>query len=83
MTIRSDSMTVVLYINRQGGTQSVSLCKEVIRVLVWCSHREISLVAVHLPGQDNTIADALSRPYRLASSGSTVRGSSVDWCLDP
>ena len=51
-------------------------------MLVWCSHRGISLGAVHLPGQDNTIADALSHPHQPSSSGGTVRGSSVDWCLD-
>ena len=81
VTVRSDNQTVVSYINKQGGTRSPSLCKEVSKLWLWCDKRDIRLKAVHLPGQDNTIADALSRKGQSISRPKAIRGSSVEWCL--
>ena len=59
--VRTDNTAVAAYLNRQGGTRSPSLCREVIRLLAWCESREISLMGEHVPGVDNQVADALSR----------------------
>nr|XP_025037028.1 uncharacterized protein LOC112544649 [Pelodiscus sinensis] len=63
--ILSDNMTTVYYINRQGGAQSQSLCAEAIALWDWCIHHKISLIAEYLPGQQNSMADALSRHFSL------------------
>ena len=59
--VRTDNSTVVSYINRQGGTHSPSLCLATWELLQWCIPRGISLVATHLAGKKNSLADALSR----------------------
>lgn len=58
-------MTTVYYINRQDGARSWSLCAEAIALWNWCIHHKISLIAEYLPGQQNSIADALSRHFFL------------------
>ncbi len=59
--VRSDSTTVVSYINHQGGVHSVSLHRKARDLLLWAHARGVSLRAVHLPGEDNVAADLLSR----------------------
>ena len=84
VAVRSDNQTVVSYINKQGGTRSPSLCLEVCKLLSWCRRWDISLIASFLPGQDNTIADRLSRRLQKHSTRDRpVRGSSVEWRLNP
>ena len=71
--VRSDSLTVVAYINHQGGTHSVPLCLETLRLLTWCRQEGIALSASHIPGQQNLVADFLSRGKFLPS----------EWSLHP
>ena len=59
--IRSDNSTVVCYINRQGGTKSPQLCMIVWNIFQWCLNRNISILAAHIPGKKNSLADSLSR----------------------
>ncbi|KAI2647798.1 hypothetical protein H4Q32_031262 [Labeo rohita] len=59
--IRSDSMTVVSYINRQGGLSSRHLFTLVEGLLEWAQCNLASLRAVHVPGRLNQGADMLSR----------------------
>ena len=59
--IHSDNMSVVTYINNQGGTCSARICDMAITLWEFCIKRNISISAVHLPGVDNTKADRLSR----------------------
>ncbi|XP_033633162.1 uncharacterized protein LOC117294756 [Asterias rubens] len=61
--VQSDNTTVVSYINRQGGTRSPQLCAHTWELLHWCMHNEVSLTAIHLPGEENVTADALSRGW--------------------
>ena len=63
--IRSDNSTVVAYINKEGGTRSISLCRETILMFEWCIERNIQLLAIHIPGVENTKADCLSRDASL------------------
>ena len=47
-------------INRQGGTHSSQLCAQTWELLHWCIRHGIVLSAIHLPGNRNDLADALS-----------------------
>ncbi|KAL0204018.1 hypothetical protein M9458_002036, partial [Cirrhinus mrigala] len=59
--VRSDSMTVVSYINRQGGLSSKCLFTLVEGLLEWALLNLCSLRATHVPGRLNQGADMLSR----------------------
>ncbi|XP_051959811.1 uncharacterized protein LOC127627466, partial [Xyrauchen texanus] len=59
--VRTDSTTVVAYINRQGGVRSLHMSQLARRLLLWSQQRLESLRATHIPGNLNVIADALSR----------------------
>ena len=61
--IQCDNTTVVAYINRQGGTRSPQLCAHTWKLLHWCVRNRVDLTAVHLPGEYNVDADALSRGW--------------------
>ena len=71
--VRSDNTTTVAYINRQGGTHSLSLWRLTKKLFDWCLAHGVSLQARHLPGKLNTIADMLSR----------LHGSPTEWSLNP
>ncbi len=59
--VRSDSMTVVAYINRQGGLRSHSLDRIACRLLFWSQKELLSLRAFHVPGRFNLGTYMLSR----------------------
>merc|ERR1712074_235830 len=59
--IRSDNTTVCSYLNKKGGTRSQTLCQQTIDLWDWCINHQIELIAMHVPGVDNVLADALSR----------------------
>ncbi|KAJ8024145.1 hypothetical protein HOLleu_36791 [Holothuria leucospilota] len=61
VSILSDNSTTVAYLNRQGGTRSLHLCLETWDLLLLCQSLNISLRATHLAGEQNVLADALSR----------------------
>ena len=64
--VQTDNMTVLHYINKLGGTKSLSLCNLTIDLINWCTSHKIDLIAKHIPGVQNTLADMLSRkiyPY--------------------
>ena len=59
--ILSDNSTTVSYINKQGGTHSLSLFKLAQDLWDCCDLHQITPTALHLAGVDNVLADALSR----------------------
>ena len=59
--VRSDNTTTCCYINKFGGTKSPELCQTALRLWEWCITHQIELIAVHVPGVDNVLADFLSR----------------------
>ncbi len=71
--IRSDSRSVVSYINHQGGLVSKLLCMLANGLLVWAQNNLRSLKATHVPGKINQGADVLSRN----------NVSSEEWTLHP
>ncbi len=59
--VRTDNTAAVSYINRLGGIRSHRMSQLARHLLLW-SHKQFkSLRAVHIPGQLNRAADALSR----------------------
>lgn len=61
--VKTDSSTVVSYINKFGGMQSVSLDRLAGSIWEWCFQRNFFLVAQHIPGVENVYADRLSRNF--------------------
>ena len=72
--VATDNTTVVAYINKEGGMKSGSLCALLWRILSWCTRKQVTLRARHIPGQLNVIADKLSR------LGQTIQ---TEWSLHP
>ena len=74
VTAMCDNSTVVAYVNKQGGTVSRALCLLTSPLLRWTESFDFHLDARYLPGQDNVLADVLSR-----------RGQAVgtEWSLHP
>ncbi len=64
--IRSDSMSVVSFINHQGGVSSKRLIILAEHLLEWAQLNLRSLRAAHLPGRLNQGADMLSRSNVLS-----------------
>ena len=59
--VATDNTTVVAYINKEGGMKSGSLCALLWRILSWCTRKQVSLKARHIPSRLNVIADNVSR----------------------
>ena len=72
--VNSDNSTVVAYINKQGGTRSVSLMKETYLLFDFLQSHQLLLRASYLPGAKNVIADSLSRRNQVLPS---------EWTLHP
>ena len=70
--VKSDNSTVVSYINHQGGTHSVPLCMATLHLLSWCRQKNIFLTASHILGEQNLVADFLSRGNFLPSEWSLL-----------
>ena len=61
VTVMCDNSTVVAYVSKQGGTHSRSMCELTSRLLKWTEDIDVHLEARYLPGQNNVLADLLSR----------------------
>ncbi len=59
--VRSDSRSMVSYINHQGALVSERLCTLANDLLVWAQNNKRSLKVTHVPGKMNQGADMLSR----------------------
>jgi ribonuclease HI len=59
--IQTDNTTVISYINKAGGTRSLQLCQLTWEMFTWCMEGQVSLQAIHIPGESNLLADKLSR----------------------
>ncbi len=56
-----DNTSAVSYLMKQGGTHSRALLKLTHRTLTFTRKLKVTLVAKHIPGQDNVLADMASR----------------------
>ena len=61
VTVMCDNSTVVAYVSKRGGTHSRSMCELTSRLLKWTEDIDVHLEARYLPGQNNVLADLLSR----------------------
>ena len=59
--IATCNTTVVSYIYKEAGMQLGPLCALLWRILTWCTNKQVSLNALHIPGLLNMAADNLSR----------------------
>ena len=66
--LSTDNTTVVSFVKRQGGTHSLSLFHETRRLFRQCSDLQVTLMAKHIPGRLNVLADGLSRRHQLLPS---------------
>ena len=62
--MKLDNVTAVTYINKLGGTHSLPLCQLALTIWDWSIQKNIFLVAEHLPGKDNLVADKESRSMK-------------------
>ena len=67
-------LTVVAYVNKQGGTVSRPLCLLTSRLLRWTESFDVHLEARYLPGESNVLADVLSRRGQVVGT---------EWSLHP
>ena len=66
--VSTDNSTVVVFINKQGGTHSAEMCTLLWKIMTWCHHYQITLKARHIPGCLNVMADLLSRSNQVQST---------------
>ncbi|XP_069828840.1 zinc finger protein 850-like [Dendropsophus ebraccatus] len=59
--IQSDNSATLFYVNKQGGTKSVSLMKECRCLIMWAEEHLLDLKTIHIRGVLNKAADWLSR----------------------
>ena len=57
--------TALTYLRKEGGTRSPLLNTLAQEILRWTESLSIRLAPQFLPGSDNVLADALSRPHQL------------------
>ena len=74
VTAMCDNSTVVAYVNKQGGTVSRALCLLTSRLLRWTESFDVLLDARYLPGENNVLADVLSRRGQVVGA---------EWSLYP
>ena len=55
--LRLDNVTAIAFLNRMGGTYSVSLCNLAVQIWKRCLERNMFIHAKHLPGKLNVRAD--------------------------
>ena len=60
-----DNTTAVAYLRKEGGTRSPLLNNLAQEILRWTESLSIRLAPQFLPGSNNVLADALSRPHQL------------------
>ena len=63
-----DNTTAVAYLRKEGGTRSPLLNSLAQEILRWTESLYIRLAPQFLPGSNNVLADALSRPHQLPHS---------------
>jgi hypothetical protein len=70
--VYTDNTTVASYINKQGGTVSLSLSLQAESLLLWADSRNMALLAAFVPGRLNVLADALSRSHLVVQTEWTL-----------
>ena len=74
-----DNMTAVAYLRRQGGTLSPALNAVTQRILHWAEELNIIPMPQFVPGRNNVVADALSRPNQVLGSEWMLHQDVFNW----
>ena len=78
-SLRIDNLSVVYYINKQGGTRSVALMREAFKVLRLAQSLNVTLLASHIKGELNVLADLLSRSEVVLKTEWRLDDASFRW----
>ena len=73
ITVLIDNTTAVACLNQMGTCHSTTINRLVVNIWEWCITHNIWLTASHIPGINNTAADAESRKTRRET----------EWSLNP
>ena len=68
LAVYCDNVTAVAYLRKEGGTRSPLLNTIAQEILRWSESLDIRLAPQFIPGSNNVLADALSRPHQLPHS---------------
>ena len=79
VAVFSDNMTAVAYLRRQGGTLFPALNVVAQRALRWAEQLNIILMPQFVPGRNNVVADALSRPDQVLGSEWMLHQDVFNW----
>ena len=79
VAVFSDNTTAVAYLRRQGRTLSPALNAVAKRVLRWAEQLNIVLMPQFVPGRNNVVADALSRPNQVIGSEWMLHQEVFNW----
>ena len=63
ISLNMDSSTAVAYINHKGGTHSPELLQMVLQLWNWCIQHNLFIIAYHVPGKTNVVADREWREF--------------------
>jgi hypothetical protein len=66
--LRTDNATVAAYINKEGGARSRDLCRLSVQILQKVWEVKGHLIARHIRGVANVLADSLSRKHTIFTS---------------
>ena len=62
--LKIDNSTAVAYLDNKGGTHSHQLLQLTLEIWNWCETKRLYLLAQHVPGTNNVVADEESRKMR-------------------
>lgn len=62
--VLTDNATTVAYINKQGGVRSAECQKVAKEIWDWAEQNNYFIIAAHIPGANNTLADFYSRNFK-------------------
>ena len=79
VAVFSNNTTAVVYLRRQGGTLSPALNAVAQRILRWAEQLNIVLMPQFVPGRNNVVADALSRPNQVIGSDWVLHQEVFNW----
>ena len=81
VAVFSDNTTAIAYLRKQGGTLSQSLNLEAQRILRWAESVSLTIRPQFILGEQNVVADALSRSSQVLSSEWTLSQQVFDQIL--
>ena len=76
-----DNTSAVAYLNKEGGTKSYALMKLTTRILSLAHAEGITIVAKHIAGQNNVLADLASRMGQVIPAEWTLTQEAFGWLV--